>query len=269
MQRRRKLRLMKAIFIDAGHGLGADGKVPDNGAQGIVSERKEVVEIAKEVIMMLQRQPWIGDYKVFSIGVDTPISLDAQVKEVNRICTIEEYSMTDAVLVSIHCNKATGNASGVETWYEGGNTRSRELADKVQQKLCKETSLPNRGLASDLTNGHGRLAIVRDVIPTACLVECGFVDNPTDAGFLKDPLQDDKFARGIVSGLAEILYETFVPIFLDGIFADVEKDRWSANAIKFVKEKGLMLGDGNMFRPTDPITREEFAMVLQRFHDLP
>lgn len=48
-------------------------------------------------------------------------------------------------------------------------------------------------------------------------------------------------------------------------FADVEPDRWSAKAIEACAEKGLLLGfpDG-LFHPEEPLTREQFAVVLER-----
>ncbi|WP_371752663.1 glycoside hydrolase domain-containing protein [Ferviditalea candida] len=50
-----------------------------------------------------------------------------------------------------------------------------------------------------------------------------------------------------------------------GPFPDVPPDRWSASAIEIVKNAGLMVGfpDGT-FRPTQPTTREELAVVLAK-----
>lgn len=50
-----------------------------------------------------------------------------------------------------------------------------------------------------------------------------------------------------------------------GPFPDVAPNRWSAAAIEIVKNAGLMSGypDGT-FKPTNPVTREELAVVLAK-----
>lgn len=52
-------------------------------------------------------------------------------------------------------------------------------------------------------------------------------------------------------------------------FSDVEKSRWSATAISYMSEVGILKGypDGS-FKPTAPITRAEFAAMAAGFADL-
>ncbi len=45
-------------------------------------------------------------------------------------------------------------------------------------------------------------------------------------------------------------------------FKDVESDRWSYDYIMELKEAGIVSGDGENFRPTDKVTREEFVKML-------
>ena len=45
-------------------------------------------------------------------------------------------------------------------------------------------------------------------------------------------------------------------------FKDVESDRWSYAYIMELKEAGIVSGDGENFRPTDKVTREEFVKML-------
>lgn len=51
------------------------------------------------------------------------------------------------------------------------------------------------------------------------------------------------------------------------VFSDVEIGRWSEKSIRYVKDRGWMKGypDGT-FRPGQPVTREELAVVLDRAH---
>jgi N-acetylmuramoyl-L-alanine amidase len=56
---------------------------------------------------------------------------------------------------------------------------------------------------------------------------------------------------------------------LNQLYTDVSDDRWSYADIKAVTELGLMGGhpDGS-FKPTDPVTREQMAAILNRFYKL-
>ncbi len=58
-------------------------------------------------------------------------------------------------------------------------------------------------------------------------------------------------------------------IFISSVelpFEDVEKDRWSYKAIKHMFMSGLMNGTSDKtFEPEKPLTREEFATVMDRF----
>lgn len=52
-------------------------------------------------------------------------------------------------------------------------------------------------------------------------------------------------------------------------FKDVEEGRWSKEAIDFCVEKGLLIGfEDGTFRPTEPVTREQIAVILQRILNL-
>jgi hypothetical protein len=48
-------------------------------------------------------------------------------------------------------------------------------------------------------------------------------------------------------------------------FTDVEDTRWSKSAIDFCVEKGLLVGfEDGTFRPAEPVTREQIAVILER-----
>jgi hypothetical protein len=70
--------------------------------------------------------------------------------------------------------------------------------------------------------------------------------------------------------LCRISGETEPPPPTRAPFADVAAGRWSAGHIASVKEKKLMRGDGDgTFRPSDPMTRDEFAALLCRMTGAP
>lgn len=53
------------------------------------------------------------------------------------------------------------------------------------------------------------------------------------------------------------------------VFKDIEETRWSKEAIDFCVEKGLLVGfEDGTFRPTEFVTREQMAIILQRILNL-
>lgn len=53
----------------------------------------------------------------------------------------------------------------------------------------------------------------------------------------------------------------------DGSFADVSAEDWYADTVQSAIYNGLASGDGDSFRPTDSITREEMAVILIRAYE--
>lgn len=57
-------------------------------------------------------------------------------------------------------------------------------------------------------------------------------------------------------------------ITLGKVFKDVDDNRWSAGHIKAAKELGIIKGDPDGdFDPTDPLTREEGAVLMVRLYE--
>jgi len=68
---------------------------------------------------------------------------------------------------------------------------------------------------------------------------------------------------------SNIKLDTSIPIPIP-VFPDVEIGRWSEEAVRYCKEKGIMKGgEDGLFRPTDFVTREELAVVVSRLPRLP
>ncbi len=64
------------------------------------------------------------------------------------------------------------------------------------------------------------------------------------------------------------IYVLYLKPKVNMIFDDVTEASPHADAIKFVKEKGLMTGSDGKFRPEENLTRRELAIVLERFFNL-
>lgn len=258
---------IKAIILDAGHGKGTSG-AHDPGATGNgTTERKEVLEIAMEARDDFLRQPALQGIQLFLVGVHEDLDINQHIATVNAISQKHGLNAQNSRCIAIHVNK--GGGTGMETWFEGGNPASLDFAKNIQELMVMRTNMKDRGVKDDRKTGHGRLGMVRDVIPTACLVECGFIDTKADADKLKDPFKDQAFAQGIVHGICkhlEVKYAepgTPIPVPSSG-FSDVPDGTWFTDAVKKVNKAGIMQGDKGKFRPADTVTRAELAVALAR-----
>lgn len=77
--------------------------------------------------------------------------------------------------VSLHCN--AGGGHGTETYYR--DQRDKVLAQIANTCAHQSLGLPNRGVKSEGSSQHPRLAVF-DFDGPACLVELGFIDNAND-----------------------------------------------------------------------------------------
>lgn len=262
--------MLKAIILNAGHGLSPTGQT-DSGAQGITSERNEVVQIVTELYQALEAAARVTTgLRIFTVNSGITelddaerLKLEDQVAKVNAILSDNGLTAAEAIVVSVHCN--AGGASGIEAWYKTNDASSKKIAQKIKDGVVKATGLPDRGVHDDMSNRLGRLAIVRDVKCTSCLIECGFVDNKTDAALLMDSIKDDSFWRGIMQGISDFSGIKFDQMSLT--FPDVPASHFAADAIRRNVDAGLIAGyaDGT-FKPDKPLTRGEAAVLIDRLY---
>ena len=190
---------MRAILIDAGHGLSKEG-FPDNGAPGYsTTEREMVLIIAKRLALRLKQDA----IPVFTIGVAEAISLAQHVSTANAICAQVGGPPTNCLLISIHMNAGDRSVRGVEAWH--GTGKDPSFGETVAAAVAVATGIPRRQklILSAHENRHGSLAILDKTHATSCLLECGFVTNPEDVAIVRNDL--DKVCEGIRSGIYEFI----------------------------------------------------------------
>jgi len=107
------------------------------------------------------------------------------------------------LIVSIHCDALEGapHCTGITTYYHGGNHRSQELAEAVQEKLTTATRLPDRGARPDTTRYDTGFYVLRNATCPAVLVETGYISSAPTAARLREPGFRLQVARGIMEGL--------------------------------------------------------------------
>ncbi len=183
-----QLGIVPSITIDAGHGgqdLGAKGRNP------YCEEKRLALQTARLVKKYLAQ---LGYHVLLTRQSDTFIPLPKRVELANK-------GGTD-LFVSIHYNSSrTPSAQGVEVFFcdSSENVRransSRRLANSILTRVIRRTQALSRGVK------RGNLYVIRETEMPAVLVEGGFISNPQERAFLKDPLYLEKIARGIADGI--------------------------------------------------------------------
>ena len=178
------------IAIDAGHGHNTPGKrAPDDSMR----EWDFNSSVATKLENILHNNN-IKTIRTDEKKKKKDIALSTRTNTMNK-------KNVDYV-ISIHANAFTGkwgNANGIETYIIARGGKAEKLANKVQDKLIKNTGLRNRGVKV------GNLHIVRESDAPAILCECGFMDNKKELKLLKSDDYRNKCAKSIADGLFEFL----------------------------------------------------------------
>ncbi len=171
------------VVLDAGHG-GRDG-----GAMGgAVMEKDITLQIAEEVRDILENA---GYNVVMTRDEDNFVDLHERAKRANK---------TKAkVFVSIHCNSAECEASGIETYYCRSKETSSNLAELLQNALVSAVSAQDRGIKT------ADYVVVEETQMPAVLTEIGFLSDTEERKKLQDPDYQEKVAAGIAGGIMEYL----------------------------------------------------------------
>ncbi len=167
---------MKTIIIDPGHGMSnRKSGVYDPGACAAHhSEAAIVMEWANALRGILQAR----GIKVVRTRVD-----EKDPCPVSRRDDIARAYGGD-MMISLHCNAATGTASGVETFYRGSDDRA--MASALTAAVANVLKTPNRGPKTEHESQHASLAVME--FDKCWLIELGFIDNPGDRAKLLDPV---------------------------------------------------------------------------------
>ena len=166
------------VCINAGHCPGKD-----SGAVGKISKEVNLNRaIALEVCKQLD-----------NLGIDVVF---VQEQSLATVCRIANSEKAD-VFVSIHCNAAENkSANGTETFYWTSDTKSRTLANCVQNRLLDALRTRNRGLK----DGTWLYVLKRSAMP-AILTEVGFISNEKEERLINDNIK--KIGGAIAKGILD------------------------------------------------------------------
>ncbi len=199
---------MSVLCTDAGHGG------PDSGAvwRGV---REKDLNLA--FTLLLNRELKQRGHQIY-----TTRKSDRHVPPLGIRCRLinahhrRQAPAFDAI-VSIHCNVAvtrdpdTGeyqplpSRRGLYVIYSRESALSTQLAGKIaEQCASREIALSHRGLLSTLELGR-TLAWIHKTIPTAVLIELGFMTNPDELQLLQSNDYRMQLVAAIADGIDEYL----------------------------------------------------------------
>jgi N-acetylmuramoyl-L-alanine amidase len=167
------------VVIDAGHGGFDRGGIPGQR----VSEKDMTLDVARRLKSVLEAS---GYRVVMTRDSDVFVPLGTR-------CAIAN-SNRNAIFVSVHFNSATrSGASGIETYFY--NRDSLSLASAIHHYVAGGAPSSNRGVRR-----RGYYVLRRTNMPSV-LVECGFLTNPTEAGYAQNASYRQKLAEAIAAGV--------------------------------------------------------------------
>ncbi len=171
------------IFVDPGHG-GKDVGAIGYNSQGLF-EKDLNLDIGLKIRCILIER---GYEVMMSRDTDEYISLVDRVNKANNWGA--DY------FISVHCNAAENVlANGIETLYYPTSTNGKNLAQKAQTELIKQTGQTDRGIKPR------DLYVLRKTRMPAILPECGFMSNPIENQLLNQEQYRGKCARALCDAL--------------------------------------------------------------------
>ncbi|MBU5479571.1 N-acetylmuramoyl-L-alanine amidase [Eubacterium sp. MSJ-13] len=188
----------KTIVIDPGHGGSDPGKV------GIDGSLEKDINLA--ISMYLKKELESKKYKVVMTrekdeGLYSEGDTNKKIADLNK--RVEIMNGSDAALVvSVHQNSFTGESSkGAQVFYHSASKEGKEFAGIMQKEI-----------AACIGDGNNRVEkansdyyILRKSVPTAVIVECGFLSNSQEAALLSDSGYQKKMAGAIAKGVYEYI----------------------------------------------------------------
>ena len=236
------------VCLDPGHGPDTVNGSPD----GSYKEREFAWDMYTRIRPLLERH---GVNVICTRTEDTKPSLTAR-------CEVSNRAGAD-LFVSLH-----SNAEGVSGW---GTTRGLLVYTSSGPMTAKRnvaaTAIVNRAHeAGVLLHGSGvahqiEYTVLAKTAAPALLIEYGFHTSREDAALLKTNAYRDKLAEATARGVCDYQGVAWTAESA-GESTDTPAADWAAEAWQKAKSKGIL--DGT--RPTDPVTRQELAVVLDRLN---
>ena len=183
---------LPTVVIDAGHGGIDGGCVSDTvkntafigtASGGRILEKDCNLRIAKALAALFR----LSGYNVVMTR-DTDVMLDgeglaggAKMRDLRaRLDIAQRY--TDALFISIHCNKfPSPECKGLQVYYSKNHEYSKAAAAAIQNSAVRLLQPQNKRLPKQADSS---IFLLHRATQPAVLIECGFLSNPEEAELL-------------------------------------------------------------------------------------
>ncbi len=241
------------VCLDPGHGVeSAANQSPDSSFK----EYLFTLELAQRIRPHLER---CGVTVVLTREDEHCPTGKANDADLTRRAEISNQAGAD-LFVSLHTNAQSGtgwgSAKGLEIYTAGEPlTAKRNVAAVALLNRFHAAGVILRG---DVPK-YSAFAVLKRTSAPAVLIEYGFHTNQEDVALMKTNAYQDKLAEATAKGICDALGVAWVEDKQEDNSIDPVPN-WAAVGWQAAYEKGVL--DGT--RPTDPVTRQELAVVLHR-----
>jgi N-acetylmuramoyl-L-alanine amidase len=248
---------MFKIALDAGHGKNTPGKRCLKSLDK--NETREWVlnaRICEKIAENLKSYSGYALRRMDDVTGATDIPLRTRTNNAN--------AWGADIYLSVHHDAGLGGKKGGGATvyvYTQASADSKQYQSIIYDEFIKQTgefgNRANPKLPKDL---H----VCRETNMPAVLIECGFMDSPSDVPMILSEDFANKAAKGLTNALVKIGKLTKK----DGAepvekFTDI-KGHFAEKAISDLAEMGIVNGKGNgQFAPNDTITRAEAAIMIR------
>lgn len=244
-------------MLDAGHGKNTPGKRCLKSLDA--NETREWVLNARICDKIAENLKSYSGYELRradDVTGATDVSLGSRTDEANK--------WRSDFYLSVHHDAGLGgkNGGGATVYvYTGASAKSKQCQNIVYDEFIKQTGkFGNRSTPKAEKNLH----VCRETKMPAVLIECGFMDSPSDVPFILSEDFANKAAKGLTNALVKIGGLTKKgSVESVAKFTDT-KGHYAEKVIDELAEMGIVNGKGNgQFAPNDTITRAEAAMMIR------
>ncbi len=244
---------MFKIALDAGHGLYTPGKrclkaLDKNETREWFLNDRICDKIEKKLSAY-------SGYMLIRVDDTTGIT---DVSLANRVAKANKYGAD--FYLSVHHNAGINGKSGGGAIVMVGTLASQK--SKEYQKIIYDDFIRHTGLKGNRTDPmpEASLYVCNKTKMPAVLIECGFMDSPTDVPIILTEDFAEKSAEALVESLVKI--GNLTKKASEG-FTDI-KGHYAESHIKDLVSMGIVSGKTkDKFMPNDTITRGEVAVIAR------
>ena len=184
------------VYIDPGHG-GMDG----GATIGSIKESTITLQISKKIQEVFENN---NIKAILTRETEDDLSTKEFVKREDMLKRVNMINTSKANLaLSIHLNKfSIEKYRGAQVFYSQTNPNNLLLAETMQRNLISYLKNTDRKIVK-----RDNVFLLNRVTIPCCIIECGFMSNPTEFDLLQSDDYQYKIACALLLGVKEFLLD--------------------------------------------------------------